>query len=162
MLEFNIMNILSENRKAYYNYQILEKFEAGISLVGTEVKSIKLGKISLAGSYVVLKATESLHPEVFLIGANVPPYQPRNAPRGYEAERSRKLLLKKEEIKYLIGKTKERGLTLIPLIVYTDKGKIKLQFALAKGKKKFDKRENIKKEETEREINRALKGDLRF
>jgi len=145
------MNIITENRKAYYNYQILEKFEAGISLIGQEVKSIKSGKIGLAGSYVVLKREEA-----FLIGANVPPYQPKNAPADYLPERSRKLLLKKSEIKYLIGKAKEKGLTLVPLMVYTQKGKIKIEFGLAKGKRKVDKREVIKKRDTEREIKREL------
>lgn len=146
------MKVLSENKKAYFNYQILEKFEAGISLIGQEVKSIKSGRINLAGSYVILKEGE-----VLLVGANVPPYQPKNAPTDYNPERSRKLLLKKQEIKHLIGKTKEKGLTLVPLKVYTRRGKIKLGFGLAKGRKKVDKRELIRKRETDREIRRALK-----
>ncbi len=152
------MKILSENKKAYYKYQVLEKFEAGISLIGQEVKSIKSGRINLAGSYVVLKQlTESRYPEVFLIGANVSPYQPKNAPPDYNPERSRKLLLKKSEIKYLIGKVKQKGLTLVPLRIYTKRRKIKLEFGIAKGKKKVDKRELIKKRETEREMKRELK-----
>ena len=146
------MRILTENKKAYFNYQILEKFEAGISLIGQEVKSIKSGRINLAGSYVVLKGSE-----VFLIGANVPPYQPKNAPPDYNPERSRKLLLKKSEIKYLIGKVKQKGLTLVPLKVYTKRGKIKLEFGVTKGKKKVDKRELIKKKEVKREMERELK-----
>lgn len=141
------MKVFAENRKAYFNYQILEKFEAGLVLIGQEVKSIKLGRINLAGSYIVLKAEEP-----FLIGAKVPPYQPKNAPQDYNSERSRKLLLNKKEIKYLIGKTHQKGLTLIPLKVYTKNTKIKLEFGLGKGKKKFDKREIIKKREAEREI----------
>jgi len=146
------MKILAENKKAYYNYEILEKFEAGISLIGQEVKSLKTRGVNLAGSYVVIK-----NEEVFWIGAKIPPYQPKNAPSDYEADRSRKLLLQKEEIKRLVGKSKEKGLTLIPLMVYTKKGKIKLEFGLAKGKKKFDKRELIKKQEIERSIERELK-----
>jgi len=146
------VKVLSENKKAYFNYSILEKFEAGLVLIGQEVKSIKGGRINLAGSYVVFKDNEP-----YLIGANVPPYQPKNAPADYNPERSRKLLLKKSEIKYLIGKTKQKGLTLIPLRVYTKKGKIKLEFGIAKGKKKADKREVIKKRETEREMDRELK-----
>ena len=151
------MRIFAENQKAYFNYEILEKLEAGIALVGQEVKSIKMGKISLAGAYVVLKNNEA-----FLVGCQIPPYQPKNAPADYNPERSRKLLLKKSEIKYLIGKAKQKGLTLIPLKVYTkndhrSSGRIKLEFAIAKGKKKFDKRELIKKREVEREIRRALK-----
>jgi len=146
------MKTLVQNKKAYFNYQILEKFEAGISLIGQEVKSIKSGRINLAGSYVVLRGEE-----VFLIGANVPPYQPKNAPPDYNPERSRKLLLKKSEIKYLIGKVKQKGLTLVPLRVYARRGRIKLEFAVAKGKKKIDKRELIKKREIERQIQKEMK-----
>ena len=147
------MKVLAENKKAYFNYQILEKIEAGISLIGQEVKSIKSGRISLKGSYVVIDKNS----EVFLIGANIPPYQPKNAPSDYRADRSRKLLLKKKEIKYLIGKSKEKGLTMMPLKVYTRKGKIKVEFGVGKGKKEFDKRESIKKRQIEREIDRELK-----
>ena len=146
------MPVLAENKKAYYNYQILEKFEAGISLIGQEVKSIKTRGVNLAGSYLIIKDNE-----VYWIGVKIPPYQPKNVPPDYNPERSRKLLLKKSEIKYLIGKAKQKGLTLIPLRVYTKNGKIKLEFAIAKGKKKFDKRELIKKREIEKEIQRVLK-----
>jgi len=146
------MKTIIQNKKAYFNYQILERFEAGISLIGQEVKSIKSGRINLAGSYIVLKKEE-----VFLISANIPLYQPKNAPPDYNPERSRKLLLKKSEIKYLIGKIEQKGLTLVPLRVYTIRGKIKLEFAVAKGKKKFDKRELVKKREAERIIQRALR-----
>ena len=145
------MKTLAKNKKAYFNYEILERFEAGIILIGQEVKSIKAGRISLAGSFVVLR-----NGEVFLIGANVPAWQPKNAPPDYNPERSRKLLLKKSEIKNLIGKSKQKSLTSIPLRVYTKRGKIKLEFAIAKGKKKVDKRETIKKREIERKIRRAL------
>ena len=147
------MKILSQNKKAYFNYQILEKFEAGISLIGQEVKSIKTRGVNLSGSYAVVK-----NEEIFWIGANIPPYQAKNVPRDYLAERSRKLLLKKGEIKYLIGKQKQKGLTLIPLRLYTKDGKIKLEFGIARGKKKFDKRESIKKREVEKEIKRELKS----
>jgi len=146
------MKVLAENKKAYFNYEILEKFEAGISLIGQEVKSIKTRGVSLAGSYVVLRESE-----VFWIGINIPPYQPKNAPKDYNPARTRKLLLKKSEIKYLIGKTMQKGLTLVPLRVYTENGKIKLEFGIAKGKKKADKRELIKKREIEREIQKELK-----
>ncbi len=147
------MRIFTENRKAYFNYEILEKFEAGLVLLGTEVKSIKSGRINLAGSYVVFRGP---NPELFLIGAKVPAYQPKNAPVDYNSERPRKLLLNKKEINYLVGKAKERGLALIPLKVYEKGGKLKLEFGIGKGKKKFDKRENIKKREIDREINREL------
>ena len=146
------MKILAENKKAYFNYQILEKFEAGIVLIGQEVKSIKTKGVNLAGSYIIIKDEE-----VYWIGAKIPAYQPKNAPPDYNLERSRKLLLKKSEIKELIGKSKQKGLTLVPLRLYTKDGKIKLEFGIAKGKKKFDKRELIKKREIEREIKRELK-----
>ena len=146
------MKIFADNKKAYFNYEILEKFEAGIVLIGTEVKSIKAGRINLAGSYVVLKGEEP-----YLVGAKIPPYQPKNAPADYNPERSRKLLLNKKEIKYLIGKSQERGLALIPLKIYTNNAKIKCEFGIGKGKKKYDKRETIKKRETEREIRRFFK-----
>ena len=146
------MKALGENKKEYFNYEILEKLEAGMVLIGQEVKSIKSGRINLAGSYVILR-----NEEVYLINANVPPYQPKNLPQEYDPMRPRKLLLKKSEIKYLIGKSREHHLTLIPLRVYTKKGKIKLEFTTARGKRKADKKELIKKRETEREIERELK-----
>jgi SsrA-binding protein len=146
------MKIFAENKKAYFNYQIMEKYEAGLVLLGHEVKSIKSGKISLVGSYVVFKGEE-----LFLIGIKISPYQPKNTPADYNPERSRKLLLNKAEIKYLIGKTREKGLTLIPLQVYAKNDRIKLAFGIAKGKKKYDKRETIKKHEAEREIDREMK-----
>ena len=141
------MKLLAKNKKAYYNYEILEKFEAGVSLLGQEVKSIKLRRINLTAGYVVLKNNE-----VFLINTNVPPYQPNNTSVDYNPERPRKLLLNKSEIKYLIGKIQQKSLTLVPLKVYTNKrGKIKIEIALAKGKRKYDKRQAIKKREFERE-----------
>jgi len=148
--------VITENKKALFDYQVLEKFKAGIVLRGFEVKAIKSGKINIRGSFVVFKGDE-----LFLIGANIPPYQPANTPKTYNPEASRKLLLKKSEIKSLIGKAKQKGLTMIPLKVYTDKGKIKVEFALCRHKKKIDKREKIKKREAEREIRRQLKGDAR-
>ncbi len=144
--------MFAENKKAYSKYKILEKIEAGISLIGQEVKSIKSGRINLTGSYVVVK-----NEEIYLIGCNIPPYQPKNAPKDYNPERSRKLLLKKSEIKQLIGKTQQKGLTLIPLKVYAKKAIIKIEFGIAKVLKKFDKRERIKKKDIERTIQRALR-----
>jgi len=147
------MKILAENKKAYFDYQILDKFEAGIALLGQEVKSLKTRGISLAGSYVVIR-----NGELFWIGATIPPYQPKNTSPDYEPERSRKLLLRKDEIKTLFGKSKEKGLTLIPLKVYTKNAKIKLEFGTAKGKKKADKRETIKKREIQKDIEREMKS----
>lgn len=146
------MKIFSENKKAYFNYQIIEKFEAGIVLNGQEVKSIKTKGLNLAGSYVIIK-----NEEVFWIGAKISPYQLKNVSPDYNPERARKLLLKKSEIKYLLGKSKQKGLTLIPLKLYNKNGKIKLEIGIAKSLKKFDKKEIIKKREIEREIKRALK-----
>lgn len=150
------MKILAENKRARFNYEIVERFQAGVVLTGQEVKSIKMSRINLAGSFVALKGEE-----IFLIGANVPPYQPKNAPPDYNPQRSRKLLLQKAEIKKIIGKALQKGLTMAPLLVYTQKGKVKVDFAIVKGRKKTDKREKIKKRETDREIERALKGDAR-
>ena len=150
------MSAYAENRKAYLNYEILETFQAGLVLNGQEVKSIKSGRIQLAGSYVVFQGED-----LFLTGANIPAYQPANAPQEYTSERPRKLLLHKKELRYLVGKIKEKRLTLVPLKVYNQKRKIKLEFGLARGKKRQDKREKIKKQDTQREIERALKhGDV--
>jgi len=146
------MKIIAENKKAYFNYEILENFEAGLSLIGQEVKSLKTRGVNLAGSYIVTK-----NEEFYWIGAKIPPYQPKNISPDYNPERSRKLLLNKSEMKYLIGKSKQKGLTLIPLRVYTKNGKIKLEFGIGKGKKVFNKRELIKKRDIEREIERTLK-----
>ncbi|MFH1451092.1 MAG: SsrA-binding protein SmpB [bacterium] len=146
------------NKRAYFDYEITEKFQAGVVLIGQEVKSIKTGRINLAGSYVVPKqAQPGKQPEFYLIGANIPPYQPKNAPSSYNPNRSRQLLLRKEEIKRLIGKTGQKGLTLVPIRIYTINGKIKLEFGIGKGKRKADKREAIKKRDTKREIEKALK-----
>jgi SsrA-binding protein len=145
------VKIFSENKKAYFDYQILEKYEAGLVLIGQEVKSIRAGRINIKGSYVVFKGQEP-----YLLGANIPPYQPKNAPQDYNPEKSRKILLNKKEINYLLGKSKEKGLTLIPLKIYGKNAKIKLEFGLAKGKKKYDKRETIRKREIKREIKEKL------
>ena len=147
------MKILAENKRSRYDYELLASYEAGLVLYGHEVKAIKTGHISLTGSYVVAKGNE-----FYLINALIPPYQPANTPKDYDPQRSRKLLLKKSEISSLIGKSKARGLTLIPLKLYTKKSKIKLEFAIAKGKHKIDKREKIKKRDIEREIGRRLRG----
>lgn len=148
--------VFAENRKAHFNYEILEKFQAGLVLLGPEVKSIKLGHMQIAGSYVIFKNSE-----LFLVGSTVSPYQPKNIFADYNPERSRKLLLKKKELMGLVGRVKERGLTLIPLRVYTTPaGNIKLEFALAKGKKKWDKREAMKKRDIQEEMRRTLKASL--
>ncbi|MDD5606371.1 MAG: SsrA-binding protein SmpB [Candidatus Pacebacteria bacterium] len=146
------MQIFNQNKKAYFNYIILEKLEAGLVLNGQEVKSIKQGRASIDGSYVFLKKEEP-----YLINSNIPAYQPKNAPFNYNPKRERKILLNKKEINYLIGKTKEKRLTLIPLKIYNKNGRIKLELGIVKGKKKTDKREDIKKRDDQREIERAKK-----
>ncbi len=149
------MNIF--NRRANYDYEILEKFEGGLVLKGYEVKAIKTGKASLKGAYVVVQNNE-----VFLINAHISPYQKANTPDNYQPDQTRKILLHKSEIKSLIGKTRQKGLTLVPIKMYTKKGRIKLQFGLGKGKRKFDKREAVAKKEAKRRIERAMreKSDL--
>ena len=147
------MKFLAENRKAHFDYKILETYEAGIVLTGQEVKSIKNGRANLKGAFVVVK------PEgAFLLNAEIPPYQPKNAPPGYEPSRTRPLLMKKEEIKYLLGKAKEGGLTIVPLSLYNKGRRVKVSVALAQYKQKQDKRETIKKREFEKERGRTLKN----
>ena len=146
------MSVFAENRKAYFDYEIIEIFEAGLVLSGTEVKSIKNGRINLTGSYVNLHSSE-----LYLIGAYIAPYQPKNQPADYDPARSRKLLLRKKEISYLIGKIKQKGLTLIPLKVYNKGRRVKLEFGLVRGKKQYDKRDTISRRETKREIDRKTK-----
>lgn len=146
--------VITTNKRAYFDHEILETFEAGVELRGFEVKSIKNGRINLAGSYVVLRESQ-----FWLLGADIPAYQPKNAPEDYDSKRTRRLLLKNNEIKELIGRTQEKGLTLLPLKVYT-KGKsnlIKIEIGLAKSRKKADKRELLKKREADREMNKAFK-----
>src|ERR1035437_1302438 len=143
----------AENRKAYFNYEIIEKITAGIELFGFEVKSVKAGQMSLDGAYAVIRGNEA-----FLIGSGVTLLQPKNAPKDYDERRNRKLLLTKKEIKRLAGSEKQNGLTIIALSVYNMGHKIKVELGLAKGKKKSDKRESIKKRESDREIDRTLKN----
>lgn len=140
------------NKKAYFDYEILEKYEAGIELKGFEVKSVKNGKMNLKGSFIITKGGE-----FFLINAHIPPYQPGNTPSNYDPYRNRKLLLKKREIKSLIGKTKQKGLTLVPLRVYNRDRKIKVEIALAKAKRKHSKKEKIKERDIKREMEREMK-----
>lgn len=143
------------NRKARYDYEIQDTLEAGIALKGHEVKAIKTGHVSLRGSFVIVRDEQA-----WLLNTNIPPYQPKNTPKDYDPNRSRQLLLTKKEIKQLIGKAKEKGLTLVPLKVYNKKGKIKVEIGIGRGKRKIDKREMIKKREMKREIERALRGKL--
>ena len=143
----------AENKKAYFNYEILEKITAGIQLLGYEVKAVRAGRMTLDGAYAVIRGGEA-----YLIGSGIALLQPKNAPKDYDERRNRKLLLTKKEISYLAGKEKQNGLTIVAISVYNMGNKIKVELGLAKGKKKRDKRESIKKRESEREIDRTLKN----
>jgi len=147
------MKALAINRKARFNYEILETFEAGIELKGYEAKAIKTGHIDLAGAFVTAK-----NRQVQLINANIPPYQPANTPTSYEPTRTRKLLLSAKEIDYLVGRVQEKGLTIVPLKVYNKGGFVKLEIGLGRTKRKVDKREKIKRRDIEKEIGRKLKS----
>jgi len=147
------MPILAKNRKATFNYEIRDKYEAGLVLTGSEVKSIKTGHISLNESFITRKGEE-----LFLTNANIPFYKFAGDAKNYEPTRPRKVLLRKSELKHLIGKISTEGLTLVPLCVYTKKRLVKLEFAIAKGKKQFDKRRTIAKREDKRRMERLLKN----
>ncbi|MFA6394124.1 MAG: SsrA-binding protein SmpB [Patescibacteria group bacterium] len=153
------MPALAENKKAFFDYDLLEKFEAGLVLYGHEVKSIKTGHVSLKGSYVTFKASAKPGklPEAYLINSHIPLYKFAGKNLPHDPLRSRKLLVKKSEINHLMGKKQEQGLTLVPLKIYTKHGLIKLEFALGRGRRKHDKREVIKKREADRTIRRTLK-----
>lgn len=147
------MSDYARNKKATFNYELLEAFEAGLVLMGHEVKAVRAGKVSLAGSYIVLKDHEA-----WLKSATISPYQESNTPDSYQPERERKLLLGKKELRTLATKLNTAGLTIIPISLYNKNGKIKLKIALARGKKKTDKRETIKQRDVKRDIDRTLKN----
>ncbi len=141
-----------DNPKARFDYEIRNEYEAGIELLGHEVKSARAGHGSLTGSYVIVRGGEA-----FVTGMRLDPYQPGNLPEGYDATRTRRLLLTKKELAELADADSTKGLTLVPLALYNKGGKVKVRLAVARGKKKFDKRETIKKRETDRDIRRVLK-----
>ena len=143
--------ILIINRQAFHHYQIFEKFEAGIVLLGTEVKSIRAGQANLKDGYGVVKEGE-----IWLLNCHISPYRQGNL-LNHDPLRNRKLLLHRTEIRKLIGKTAERGMTLIPLRIYFERGRAKCEVALAKGKKLFDKREQERRKTEEREARQAIK-----
>ena len=146
------MRIISKNKKAFLDYEIKEKIKAGIVLLGFEVKSIKTKGIDLTSSYITF-----LKGEPFLINAKIFPYQPGNTPQNWDSKQARKILLKKREIEYLKNKRKTDKLTIIPLEVFEDRRLIKLTIALAKHRKKYEKKEKIKERETKKRIERTLK-----
>ena len=147
--------MIATNKKARFDYEILETFEAGIVLTGPEVKSVKAGHISIKESYATVRGEE-----VFLTNAHISPYK-QAANVEQEPTRSRKLLLKKAEIKSLIGKSKTEGLTLIPIQVYLKRGFVKVEIGLGRGKKKHDKRHTIKQKDIKRDIQREVRGKER-
>jgi SsrA-binding protein len=155
---------LAYNKKASFDYEILEKYEAGIELMGVEVKSVRAHHAVLLGAHVSIRGGEA-----FLIGSDIAAYQKNNTPKGYEPKRVRKLLLSKEEIKELAALELKKGLTIVPISMYSKSvgkssgsssghsSKIKIEIAVVRGKKQFDKRESIKKRDTEREVRREFR-----
>ena len=146
------IKIISDNRQARYLYEILESYEAGIVLVGTEVKSIRAGKVNLKDGYAIIRQGEA-----WLLNVHISPYKAGGDYFNHEPRRTRKLLLHRKEINRLIGKVEQQGLTLIPLKMYFKGGRIKIAIGLGKGKKIHDKRESIKRREDKRDIARAMK-----
>lgn len=141
-----------ENRKVRFDFELLEHFEAGLVLAGYEVKSIKLGRAKLEGAYVIIRGGEA-----YLVEASIAPYQSANMPKEYDPMTPRKLLLSKKELLRLERETDEKGLTIVPIRLYNKRRTLKLEIALAKGKKKADKRESIKERDTKRDIERLMK-----
>ena len=144
--------IISDNRQARFNYHIIETYEAGVSLQGTEVKSIREGKVNLRDGYALIR-----NDEAWLLNVHISPYQKAGEFFNHEPRRSRRLLLHKQEIRKLIGKVEQQGLTLVPLRMYFKRGWVKVDIALAQGKKLYDKRESIKQRDDKRTMQRVLK-----
>lgn len=142
---------LLENKKIRLDYEILEQFEAGIELLGTEVKALRSGKGSLIGAYIIVRGGEA-----FAAGLDLPAFQEKNAPAGYDPKRLRKLLLSKAEIQRLAAIESKKGLTIVPISIYNKVPKIKLGVAVVRGKKAHDKKEALKKRDVDREIRRAF------
>ncbi|MGB3655759.1 MAG: SsrA-binding protein SmpB [Rivularia sp. (in: cyanobacteria)] len=145
--------VIADNRQARYLYEILETYEAGIQLTGTEVKSIRAGRANLQDGYATIRDNEA-----WLLNVHISPYNFSGKYFNHEPRRSRKLLLHRDEIRKLIGKTEQQGLTLVPLKMYLKGGWVKISIALGKGKKIHDKRETIKKRQDQREMQRAMKS----
>jgi len=147
---------LIDNKRALFDYSVLETMEAGMVLHGFEVKSLRNGQGSLKGARVVARGGEA-----YLVGATIPAWQIANAPKNYDPERSRTLLLSSKEIARVASAEGEKGLTIVPISVYNKGRKLKLEIGIVRGKKAHDKRETIKKRDTEREIRRTLKNKYR-
>ncbi len=147
---------LAQNRKANFDYEILDKYEAGLVLYGHEVKAVKAGQVSLKGSFISVR-TKDGKTELYLVGCQISPYKQAGPMPDYNQTRERKLLLNRREISHLLGKRQTEGLTLIPLKIYTNHSFLKLEFAIARGKKQYDKRESIKKRELDRSLRSLTK-----
>ncbi|NTV44591.1 MAG: SsrA-binding protein SmpB [Candidatus Yonathbacteria bacterium] len=145
---------LIRNKKAHFDYDILEKFEAGLDLHGFEVKSLRGGHGSLEGAHVIVRGGEA-----FVIGMTIPPYQTVNTPASYDPARNRRLLLSKKELFLLAEAESKKGLTIVPISVYNKSRYLKVEIAIVRGKKQFDKRETIKKREADLEMRRSLKDE---
>jgi SsrA-binding protein len=143
---------LADNKKALFDYEVLDKYEAGIVLRGLEVKSVRNGNINLKGAYVTFYKDKPM-----LTGAHIGLYKPAGGIKDYEPDRTRQLLLKKKEIRHLLGKKEEKGLTIIPLLVYIKHNKVKVEIGVCRGKRQFEKKEKIKSRDLDREIKRTLK-----
>lgn len=146
------MTTYLKNRKAHFNFEIIDTLEAGLVLTGHEAKAIRTGRGKLEGAFVQIRGDEA-----YLVGASVSPYQVANTPKSYEPERPRKVLLSRKQIDALKRKTETERLTCVPLRLYNNNRKIKLEIGVARGKKKVDKRETIKARDTKRDIERTLK-----
>ncbi len=147
--------IIADNRKAYHDYHVLESWEAGVALLGTEVKAIREGRVNLRDSYAKIEKGE-----VWLLNVSISPYSHRGY-AAHEEKRQRKLLMHREEIRKIVGQVTEKGLTLVPLQMYFKNGRAKVQLALVRGKQLHDKRETIKKREVDRETRAAIKARQR-
>lgn len=149
------MSNLIEHKKATFNFELLEQYEAGIQLFGYEVKTLRDHRGTLEGAHVTVRGGEA-----FLINAEIPPYQPANAPEGYDAHRNRRLLLTKKELAALAKFEEQKGLTIIPISMYNKGRVIKVRIAVARGKKKADKRQTLMKREHLRDVARAVKSEV--
>jgi SsrA-binding protein len=145
------IKVIAKNKKAFFDYHIEEKLEAGLVLAGSEVKSLRHGRASLSDAYAIIRGGQA-----FLLNAHIAPYQPAGA-LGHEPKRTRKLLMHAAQIDKLAGHLNERGLTLVPTMIYFRQGRAKVELGLARGKRQYDKRAAIKKAESKREVARALR-----
>ncbi|HVU06606.1 MAG TPA: SsrA-binding protein SmpB [Candidatus Paceibacterota bacterium] len=144
---------LAENKKAFFDYEILDEYEAGIELLGLEAKSLRTHGAVLDGAYVTIRGGEA-----YILQMSIAPYQPTNTPADYDPMRMRRLIMTKAEIRQLADMEAKKGLTIVPIRVYNKGTKLKVAIAVVRGKKKFDKRASIQKRETDRDIRRTLKG----